>query len=295
MAKKVLPLAAAGIAAILLFVVVFDMVRGDGRGPDEDAQVRGQMLVDAGDKLRAAGTATVTFHADVRTQHGSNKVAWFGTTRLSYAEPPRSETEFTEVKMDVAASVKARQVSVGGTSYYSSPSFAPADRRPWISPEKTSMFWPNPLADPELGVPDHTRWQAIMDDIPLDRAISSRTEDLEDVAGAPHEYRYVCVNTDDDGCVTSFGTPLDQQYFNVVPEVDMSVWLDEEGRPRRVLVRSVLEWRESLARPGEAAPLPDRVYEASAQFELSGFGEPVAVEAPPSDQVSRARLVSAKK
>jgi hypothetical protein len=298
MAKKVIPLVAIGLAAVLAFVVVFDIVRGDsgGGGFDEDARHRGELLVNAGEKLRAAGTASVAFQADLRTDIGTGKVAWTGTSRLSYAGTPRSETEYTEVKSDAGATVRARRVIDDGDAYYTSPSFVPADRRPWITPSRTAMFWPDPLSDPELGLPDYPTWQAVIGGIPLDRAIAARTEDLDDLEGAPYEYRFVCTDNSDEGCVTSFGTALDQ-YFNVVPIVDLAIWLDEEGRPRRVSVKSTLEWRSELARAGEAQP-PYRtgVYEFGGRFDLSGFGStPVTAEAPPAGQVSGVRVVSAKK
>ena len=270
--KKVLPIVAIAIAGVLLAVVVIDMVRS-GSGPSGAQQARDEQmapLIAMDASLREAGTTTVGFHADLRASSGVGRFAWLGSSKIEWADQPLTDTTFTEIKSDAAGPVvEARRVFDGTEPYYRSAAFEPRDGKPWINGVRTALAWAHPLTDPELHLPDYAMWQSFIRVVPEGNAYSAVTEDLEDLAGAPHEYRLTCKPLEDDGCPPPFPSPLDQ-FFNVAPQTTWSIWLGDDGLPRRVDVNSLLIFDPELAQPGDSnATAAERQYEFTARFEFS--------------------------
>jgi hypothetical protein len=156
------------------------------------------------------------------------------------------------------------------------------------------MYWETGLADPELGLTDYPMWQEFLNNVQRDNGIAAVTDELTDIDGAEHEYRLTCTPGDDAGCPPPFGTPLDQ-FFNQVPDITWSIWLDGDGRPRRVDVANTLWWDPDLAPAEPGVPHRPEVYEYRATFEFTGFGTAVTVAAPPAKEISEQRVVAWKK
>jgi hypothetical protein len=293
--KKLIYAVAAALVAVVAVIAV-DRLRGSGGGGfDEGVAQQADLLLNTGARLREAGTAEVAFRADLRTDVGTGKIAWTGTSRIRFADQPQSDTDYAEVASDAGGPIEARRLVDGEDAYVTSASFAPADRRRWIRTPTTTMFWPDPLASPELGLTDYPMWQKLLDDTQRDNAVAAGTDDLPDLAGAPNEYRLTCTPGEDTGCPPPFGTQLDQ-YFTAVPNTTWSIWLGDDGRPRRVDVAAILQWDQAKAQPGDTGPAYKiGTYEYHATFEVGGFGTPVTVTAPAADEITRVRVVSAKK
>jgi len=291
--KKVLPLAAVVLAVLLAGIVVIDLVRGQSESGSDERTAR---LIAMDGKIRGTGTTTVAFRAGLRPAVGAGSITWAGTSKVKWSgDDPATDTEFTEIKPSSFQAVQARRLFDGSDPYYKSPVFLPADRRKWINNSKTGMFWSDPLADPELHMPDYTMWQSFLRTITEKNAHAALTEDLEDIEGAPHEYQLTCAAGEDPGCPPPFPSPMDQ-FFNDAPVTTWSIWLADDGLPRRVDVRSVLLWDASRAKPGDVgAPAVGGEYEFLGSFQLSGYGDPVTIEAPPEAEVTQERVVKALK
>lgn len=285
------------LAAVLVGVVVFDFVRGQNDDTSaEEGQRRYEHLAAAGAKLREAGTAQVTFTANLRTDVGTGKVSWAGTSALQFGpdDETKSDTTYSAITIRDDKPVQVRRVDDGGDTYYESAGFVTADRRPWMDADVTTMFWADPLADPELRLTDYPMWQAFLDDVQRDNAIGGYTEDLRDIDGAVHEYDVTCTPGDDAGCPPPFRTVADQ-YFNHVALIRWFVWLDAEDRPLRVEVSTEMRWDPD--RPGRDTGIQHQrnMYAFQAAFDFTGFGDPVTVTTPPEKEVSQVKVALQRK
>jgi hypothetical protein len=279
---------------LLAGIVVLDLVRGQSEGGSSEQRAARLLAMD--EKIRATGTTTVTFRTMLRPAAGVGGVTWAGTSKVKWSDDdPATDTEFTEIKPAAFRAAQARRVFDGSNSYYRSPVFQPADKRPWINNGRTGMFWADRLSDPELHLPDYTMWQSFLRYLTEDNAYAALTEDLADVDGAPHEYQLTCAAGEDPGCPPPFPTPLNQ-FFNDAPVTTWSIWLADDGLPRRVDVRSVLLWDATRAKPGDSGvPAVGGEYEFTGSFLMSGYGDPVTIEAPPAAEVTQVTVVNALK
>jgi len=248
-----------------------------------------QRLANVDAKLRKAGSARVTFNAEIKPQVSGPSAALQGTSMIKFGDTADWDTTYSSIVADGKAPVQARGIRVGQDTYFSSPSMKPEDGRPWFT-AKTPAAWGGLLADPRLGLGDFAVWKEFLVDTTEKNAFDGATDELPDVDGAEHEYKIRCTPQQDAGCPAPFDSGLDDVFDQAVYHT-MSAWIDDDGRVRKLAVDlSVIYAGED----GEYAVTPGHPYGeyfVKATFTLDQFGTPVTVTAPPDDQITQSRVV----
>ncbi|AEV82492.1 hypothetical protein ACWT_1474 [Actinoplanes sp. SE50] len=240
------------VAALLTAVVVADLLSGGRlvRLPQRADAAREQ-AAQIGARLRAAGTAKVTFEASMNPG-GS----WAGTSTVRFGDTPVWDTAYTRATAG-SRRIPLRRLHLQRRDFYSSPALTTADARPWIPPDRIGF---GRLSSPGNNISDLTTWLPFL------------TGAGEQVA--PHEYEFRCDGTSA-GCPPPLHSDLDS-YFNAVPDGPvMRARLDDEGRLVRLQVTAVLDNIRGDGSRGILVPS-----DVTATFTLADFGTPVQVVAP---------------
>jgi hypothetical protein len=248
-----------------------------------------QRLANVDQALRSAGSARVTFNAEIKPQVSGPSATLQGTSMIKFGDTADWDTTYSSIVADGKAPIQAHGVRVGQDTYFSSPSMEPEDGRSWFTAE-TPAAWGGLFADPRLGLGDFTVWNEFLADTTEANAFDGATDELPDVDGAEHEYKIRCTPQQDAGCPPPFDSGLDDVFDQAVYQ-RMSAWIDDEGRVRKLEVDlSVIYAGDD----GSYAPTPDHPYGeyfAKMTFTLDEFGTPVTVTAPPDDQITQSRVV----
>ena len=253
---------------------------------DPQAQLASTM-----DKLRAGRTARITLTGEIRPQIGADWAAWSATTVADFTAPDGNlwESTYDRVAMAGAAEIKARVLYHRGEAMITSDSFTAADRRPWIKPKRHSIVWRNPLADPTLGLTDFVMWADTLRTVT--KAADAPTDELADVEGAEHEFRFRCWKGAA-SCPQPFGTPLDRYFNNGPVQPTFSAWYDDEGRIRRLEVEGSLNWiDDGSSSTSSRIRRYTEEYFYKVAFVVDDFGTPVTITPPPTDQISESNEV----
>jgi hypothetical protein len=237
-------------------------------------------LTQTGAKLTAGRSARITFTASMTSLLHGPVATWSGTSLMSFAgTAPSWQTTFDKLESPQFGTITGKLVHTPAQTAFSSPALVVPDKRQWIDLKSTTsaILWPQPLADPKLGITDFSLWEDMIDSLTRAGGLNKRTKDLPDVAGAPYEYKVECYPTAG-ACPLPFGTLLDG-YFNQLGEVPtMSAWYGKDGVLHRLDVEGDVEYNptESDADPtGTSHPEGPHHYRAS--FTLDQFGTPVTV------------------
>lgn len=277
-----------GVLVVLVGVLV--VVVNTVWKPESREQIAGR-LTGTGQRLKEAGTARVTFTSEMRPQLGGRKVTLQGTSLIRFGDRPAWQTTYTRIAATGHPTLQARGVHVDDETYYTSPGMVAADGRPWFDDE-TLSDWGSGFSDPRMGVSDLMVWQRFLDDVSEGIAANGETDDLPDVKGAPHEYRFRCTPNKDVFCPPPFRTGLDLMFNRVIPPL-FSVWIDDSGRLRRLDVEtSVLYVDDGTG--NDQFTHPQDEWEIRTSFTLDQFGTPVTVTTPPADQVTQSQQVTLK-
>ncbi|GIF04482.1 hypothetical protein Asi03nite_20200 [Actinoplanes siamensis] len=273
-----------GIAAVLAGVVAADLISGGRliRLPDgENETYRRFARINA--ELVRAGTARVTFTATMIPGG-----AWAGTSAVRFGETPVWDTSYDRATVGDGTAPMRRLHLDERTEYLSSPALRPADERAWIDPDVTSVTF-GPISSPRTGVADVTTWLRFLGGVDRAHALQAK-HDLPDVPGAPHEFLFRCFATVAQ-CPPPYETELDDA-FNTSQATDLRVWLDDDGRLRRLGVFAVLDHLEADgSRDVRDLSHPIVASTVEATFDLRDFGIPVLVAAPPRAEVSTERYL----
>jgi hypothetical protein len=249
-------------------------------------------LTGTGQRLKEAGTARVAFSTEMRPQLGGQKVTLQGTSLVKFGERPEWTTTYTQIAATGHPTLQGQGVHVGDEDYYTSPTLETSDGRRWYE-SHTSADWGSPFANPYLGVADLMVWQRFLDDVSEPIAANGATDELPDLPGAPHEYRFRCTPEKDVFCPPPFRTALDLLFNKVVPPL-FSVWVDDAGRLRKLEVETSVLYDDDGTGSDNGISHPRDEWEIRTSFTLDGFGTPVTVTMPTADQVTQSRTVRLK-
>lgn len=275
-------------SAVVLLLGVAAVVAISRIDLPESPEAARERLAGINRELRAAGSAKITFKAQITPQTAGPEATFTGTSVIRFGETDEWDTTFSSIVADDEQPIGARSVRVGGKTYLTSPGLRAEDGRAWFT-STTAAFWGGTLGNPNLGLGDFSVWKNFVARTPPEQAFKSATEDLPDIDGGEHEFLIRCTPSADPNCPPSFGTDLDALFDEVAFPV-YKLWLDDDDRVRRLDVEFKMFY-DPADTPGEAAVLPLGEYIANLSFELDDFGDPVTITAPAADQITQSRLV----
>jgi hypothetical protein len=289
---------AAGLVAVTMVATALGCSRQD---PLEELYAeRYQMMTGMDAALREAGSATMEFDVRLRSWLGFEAVHWRGTTQIQYGAPPVSQAQFEAFEMTVPAPTLENfsetaterydliEVSTGGSRYHRSTSLGlPADR-PWLrlDPGESYKYGDQGalIADPDLGLVDLAFYTGMAAGVNESHAFSAATGEEATIDGV-HTSMYLL------NCFPEPGSDFCSYPDSAQPLLDLfpgannfliAYWLDDQGRPRRIEITDI--------RLDTGTPRPEGggtiTYQARGEVNITGFGEPVDVSVPPTDQVT---------
>lgn len=274
----------SAVVLLLGAVALFVVSNIDAPGSSAEAQKR---LTGVQQRLREAGSARVSFTAEIRPQVSGQKATFTGTSLVKFGETDEWDTTYSSIAADGQAPIEGRAVRAGQETYLTSPSLKADDGRAWFK-STTPAFWGNTMANPNLGLGDVTIWSNFLARTPKQYAFDSATDELPDVEDAEHEFQVRCTPTQDPNCPPPFGSDLDA-LFGEAGFPLYQAWIDDDGLLRKLYVK--FSMINSGSGPADAMR-PQGEYIAQMTFTLDDFGTPVTVTAPPADQVTQSRLVN---
>ncbi|MEV6346003.1 hypothetical protein [Actinoplanes sp. NPDC051851] len=283
------------VAVVLLGVVVYDVASGNrlsGAGYADERDEAYARLSGVSAQLAAAKNARVDFTASLR---GGGLIGdWSGVSSVQFGDSPGWSTTYAKMSAAGTANptISARRVHLGDADYYSSERLSAGDGRAWFDAAKTGMVWGDRYSSPQLNLADVTTWLPFVSGISELGAGDAVQDITPDVPDAPDEYRHTCY-AGHGRCPLPFGTPVDDLFTTMAAPLDMFIWLDDEGRLRRLHVEASMMWDADRAGgvTGDGTVHPAVPLALDATFTLSGFGEQAAVTAPAAAEVTTAEWV----
>lgn len=293
MGKKLL--IAVAVFIMLLAGLTFAQYRFSIFGGDLQKDPKGDYvrLQQTGAKLTAARSARITFTASLTSVLFGPVANWSGTTMMAFASDSSSwQTTYDKIESPQFGAISGKLVHTPSQTVFSSPALVVPDKRKWNDLKSRAFItWPQPLADPDLGITYFPVWQDMIDSLNVQAGEDKRTHDLPDVAGAPYEYKLECYHSAGD-CPLPFGTNLDL-YFNVEGEIpQLHAWYGKDGLIRRLDVEGQVAWNSKLAGTDPLSPdYPNGTHTYRASFVLDDFGTPVTVTPVPADQITQSHII----
>lgn len=284
-------LAAATASALL-------PLAGCGLPTDDPYEERHATVTGVRQAVHGAGSVTVEFDVSLGPLHSRNGAHWEGTARLRYGDQPASEIEYSSFSVRDPADPTAlgalrlidlHEITEGtlrleSVRYHRSEVLeAPADR-PWVrlDPGHHLEYGPS-IANPDLGVVDPEWYLALLASVDAATAYLSATDRQEEIDGVTTDVYRISCTLASTGCPYPDGDdPLLRMFPDYNP-VNLTVWVDGDGRPRRL--EADLEFHVESS----GGPLGGSGYAYSAEATMSfrGYGEPVDISPPPpADQIS---------
>ncbi|WP_436522280.1 hypothetical protein [Actinoplanes sp. HUAS TT8] len=268
-----------GIAVVLVGVVAADLISGGKliRLPRTEDSIAEEFLqINA--KLQKAGTARVAFEAQLGGAY------WKGTSTVRFGneDDARWDTTYQNATAGTKNLVGLRRVHTGfRKDFYTSPDVKPKDGRTWFTPEKANLG--TDATSPQSNLADITTWLPFIAGANKYHAGQAKTDALDNLKDAPDEYRFYC-NKDTASCPPFWDTPLDN-VFNTAPIGTIyDIWLDEDGRLRRMEVTTSLDYQNGDgSRDLGRLPAP---LSAKLTFEVSDFGAKLDAQAPAASDLT---------
>jgi hypothetical protein len=287
---------ALAVFIVLLAGVTFAQYQFSIFGGDLQKDQKGDYarLQQTGAKLTAARSARITFTASMTSWLRGPVATWSGTTMMAFApDSPSWQTTYDKIESPQFGAISGKLVHTPSQTVFSSPALVVPDKRRWDDLKSTSLIdWPQPLADPDLGITYLPLWEDMIDSLNVKAGEDKRTHDLPDVAGAPYEYKLLCYHSAGN-CPLPFGTNLDL-YFNVLGQNPLlSAWYGKDGLLRRLDVEGEVAWDPNLSTTdplGLNYPQGTHAYRAS--FVLDHFGTPVTVTPVPANQITQSHIIT---
>lgn len=271
---------------------------GCGLSADDPNAERHAAVTGVRQAVHDTGSVTVDFEVSLGPLNSRDGAHWEGTVRQRYGDRPASEIEYASFSVRGAADPTApgalrvidlHEIALGtvrreSVRYHRSETLqAPADR-PWVRLEPGEHLAYGPaIADPDLGVVDPEWYLALLASVDAATAYLSATDRREEIDGVTTDvYRISCALASEGCPYPDHDDPLRRMFPDYNP-VTVTVWVDGEGRPRRLAAD--LEFHVE----GSGGPLGGSgyAYRAQATMSFRDFGEPVDIPPPPpEDDVS---------
>jgi hypothetical protein len=277
---------------VLSLAAAFGAATGacDRQDPGAEAHRR---LAGAEAALRAAGTATVHFDVALDDAAGYDSVHWAGTSRMGYGTPAVTSTEFSTasaVQPDVGAgglttvthTVRLRELIVDADRYHSADKLRTPNGQHWVHlPAGNYVSYGPQVANPDLGPLDPMVYLGLLANTTLAQAVLGDTGREERIDGvAAHRYHIACT-LGHEGCPATALPPVFTAMFAGACNVEIDVWLDGDGRPRKLEASGDLDTGRTVAAGGGTI-----YYTLRTSMTFSDFGTPVDAAAPPADDVT---------
>jgi hypothetical protein len=289
----------AGVVVVLLVAAGYVVIVTAPPSAEEKDQA---FFTQSSAKLAGAHTATIAVSGNFRRQLGSENVDWTGTTLASFTGDTAAwQTTFSPMAITDSgfrlSDIQLKAVHSGSQTVYSSPSFPVKDKRNWVDAKRTSIIWPTPLADMNLGLTDLNTWLPILGSATKGAARAAEKEngEMAAAAGAPNKFMLRCTSN----CPPPWGTDIDTQFPDPGLDPILYAWFDDDGLLRQLRVTGQLGWFPEL-HEGESDPYhsPGALhgqFDYYLTFTFGAFGTPAAITAPVDDQIATDQYITVGK
>jgi hypothetical protein len=279
------------IRALVVLAFVLSLAACGGDDPSESAH---KELTGAAAALRKAKTATVHFDAKLYNTTGNDAAQWAGTSKVKYGDPDATDTEFSRASVDVPNlafkpgqplseqhDLDLREISVGQVRYQRSSKLRLPAGKTWVKlAEGSDLQFNARVANPDLVVDPHP-YLKILEGVSASFALTSDTRRTETLDGAETRiYQADCELGSEDCGDAALPTAL-RTMFPGKNTLSMKVWLDNDGRPRKLVVEADLDSGAS-----DVALGGNKFYKLKATMTFTGFGGPVTISEPPASQTT---------
>jgi hypothetical protein len=253
-------------------------------------------LTGAAGALRKAKTATIHFDVELLSPLSTEIAIWAGTRQVKYGKPDVSATDFSAANVQVPVrqprpgqplsedyDLDLREISVGPVRYQQSTRLRLDAGRSWVrSEEGQYVEYGVKMANPDLVVLNPEQYLALVEGWSEGLAYLADTKKTETLDGVrARVYTVECTFGASGSCdYTKLPPLLTSTFSGPGSTLNMKLWLDDDDRPRKLVVRANLD-----AGPN-AATGQESIHELRTTMTLSDFGKPVEVTEPPADQTT---------
>jgi hypothetical protein len=233
--------------------------------------------------LRDTGSVTAEIKVSLNGSTLDNWIEWKATRRTSFGNPDRSVLEgggtVVFPSQQPRHNLDLTELVIGQDRYYQSLRLRLPAGKKWLKPDqRTSVQFGSQIANADLGVLDPLPFLELVADVDKAGALGAQTDQYEDINGVrTRRYNVRCgLNKDCD--IAAF--PADfNRVFNGESPITISVFLDEDKRPHRILVDGWLS-------TGLTASGAHNGFDIHVAMTLSDFGKPVEVTEPPAAETT---------
>lgn len=253
-------------------------------------------LTGAAGALRKAKSATIHFDVELTSPLSTELASWAGTRKVKYGKPDVAETEFSTASVEVPVlqprpgqplsesyDLDLREISVGPVRYQQSKKLRLDAGKAWVrSEEGRYVEYGVKMANPDLVVLDPEQYLALVDGWSEGLAYLADTKKTETLDGVQTRvYTIECTFGSSGSCdYTKLPPLLTSTFSGTGNTLNMKLWLDGDGRPRKLVVDADLD-----AGPN-AATGQESIHKLRSTMTLTDFGKPVEVTEPPADQTT---------
>lgn len=252
--------------------------------PTDPVQATHEALTGTLAALRATGSVSVELDVSVTSSALTHGVDWKATRRIAFGSPDRATVEGGATVLvpgpGPRRNVDLTEIVIGKDRYYQSLRMTLPAGKKWAKvDERTTLSFGGQFADPDLGVLDPLPFLQLLADLQRVDSYGAQTETYEELNGVrTRRYNVLCgLNKN---CATSAFPSAFNSLFNGESPITISVFLDEQNRPHKLIVDGYLDTGARAADDRRAG------YDLDVTMTFTDFGQPVEISAPPADQTT---------